>query len=80
MRKRSGGRERAGTSAAEERVGVGGDERGGRGERWVASTDRYPGLGLEAKAWALLLQDTFLQTALSSWPLERGWQVTYQDG
>lgn len=43
MRETSGGREKAGTSVAEKRVGVGGDERGGRGGRWVASTDHYPG-------------------------------------
>lgn len=42
----------------------------------AAFADHYPGLGLEAKTPALLLQDIFLQMALSSY-LKRGWQVNY---
>lgn len=62
---------------AEEGVAVGSRERCGQGGAGAASMDHHPRLGLEAKAPALLLQATFLQTALPSWYRERGWQVNY---
>lgn len=69
MRERSGGRGRAGTSVAEERVGVGSDERGGRGGGWAASTDHYRGLGLEAKAWGFIATGHFFTNSclLGTW-------------